>query len=94
MNPSSFSGIYENLFGAQVAVFLSELKDNLLTVQISTPSEDGEFETETYEVSVSPNGESNTFTHESFTMSGTYIDLICKLVAINEPFDINKILNN
>ena len=93
MNPSSFSGIYKNLFGVRVAVFLYELEDNLLTVQISTPSEDGEFATECYEVSVSPNEESITFTHESFTISGTYIDLICKLVAINEPFDINKILN-
>lgn len=93
MNPSSFSGIYKNRFGAH-AVILYELEDNLLTVQISTPSEDGEFATECYEVSVSPNEESITFRHKSFgIVSGTYIDLICELIAINDPFDINEILN-
>ena len=93
MNPSSFSGIYKNLFGVEVAVFLYELKDNLLTVQISTPDEDGKFECKCYEVSVSFNNiEYITFMHESIgIVSGEYIDLIFELInqwAWDEPYDI------
>lgn len=50
MNPSSFSGIYENLFEPEI-------------IRVPIPSEDGGFEEDCYEISVSPDDEI-TVTHK------------------------------